>query len=62
MYSSNPKQKLRSLKNLFQKFFKIQKINDEINKIKTIEQEIIRDDLIYKTRYKKGKNIWFSKG
>ena len=49
MQSLNPKQQLKFAKDLFPKFFLNTEAKDKISKIKIIEQEIVVDDLIYKT-------------
>ena len=46
-----------SISNLFSKDFLAGETRDELNKIKEIEQQINRDDLIFKTGNKKGWNI-----
>ena len=50
MQSLNPKQPLKSIEDLFPKIILNTEAKDKINnKIKTIEQQIIRDNLIYWT-------------
>ena len=48
LQSLNPKQPLKSIEDLFPKIILNTEAKDKINnKIKTIEQQIIRDNLIY---------------
>ena len=49
LQSLKPNQKLKSIKDLFPKDFLNTEAKIEIDKIKIIEQEIIRDYVIYKT-------------
>ena len=54
MQSLNPKQQLKSIKDLFRKNLLNTEARDEMDKIKMIEQEIFRDDFIYEIDNKKG--------
>ena len=54
MQSLNPKQQLKSIKDLFRKNLLNTEARDEMDKIKMIEQEILRDDFIYEIDNKKG--------
>ena len=47
------KQQLKSIEDLFPENLLNTKAKDEIDKVRTIEKEIIRDDLIYKAGNKK---------
>ena len=49
----NPKQQLKSIEDLFPKNFLNTETKNEIDEIKMIEQEVIRDDSIYKTGKKR---------
>ena len=53
MQSLNPKQQLKSIKDLFPKNLLNTEARDEMDKIKMIEQEIFRDGFIYETGNKK---------
>ena len=52
--SLNSKQQLKLVKDLFPKDLSNIEPKDEIDQIKMIEQELIRDELIYKAFNKKG--------
>ena len=58
----NTDQKLKSISDLFSKYFLVLEARHELNKIKETEQEINRDDLIYRTDIKnKDKTYDFQK-
>ena len=58
----NTDRKLKSMSNLFLKEFLVGEARVDLNKIKEIEKEINRDDLIYKTsNHKKYKRYDFKK-
>ena len=59
--SLNPKKQSKSLNGLFQKNLLNTDAKDEKDKIKTIEQEIIGDNLIHKKGNKKDKTLTFQK-
>ena len=61
MTSLNRTQQSKSLNGLFQKNLLNTDAKDEKDKIKTIEQEIIGDDLIHKKDNKKDKTLTFQK-